>query len=77
MISTILPPAYALVAILILNNNMVAFMGHSPEYSERSAGNIINLLIWVVIIIIPLCVFVVFKLKKKYFDTKKRLYFLW
>jgi len=65
----------AYVQTLFLNGNMEAIMGHQTDYSERTAGNIINLFIWAVIILIPLCVFIFFKIKKKSFHYEKAFVF--
>jgi len=65
----------AYVQTLLLNSNMVTIMGQQTDYSRLSAGNIINLLIWVAIILIPLCVLIVFKARKKEFRYEKAFVF--
>jgi len=57
----------AYVQTLFLNNNMVEIMGQQNEYSELLPANILNLLIWLVIILTPLCIWIIFKKKKKEF----------
>jgi len=61
----------AYVQTLFLNNNMVSIMGQQTFYSERSTGNIINMLIWAAIALIPLSAFIVFKIMKKDFRYEK------
>ena len=65
----ILVAAYA--QTLFLNGNMVAIMGQQTEYSEFVISNIINLLIWVVIVLAPLCIWFLFRVKKKEFGFEK------
>ena len=61
----------AYIQTLFLNGRMVVMMGQHTEYGEISTGNILNLLIWVVIILAPLCTYMIFKLKKKTFRYEK------
>jgi len=61
----------AYVQTLFLNGNMVAIMGQQTEYTEINATNIINLLIWVVIILAPMCIWFLFRAKKKEFRFEK------
>jgi len=61
----------AYIQTLFLNTNMEAIMGQQTHYSERSTGNIINLVIWTAITLFPLCIFACFKIKKKVFKYEK------
>ena len=63
----------AYVQTLFLNGEMIAIAGVENEYSVLSPGNLLNLLIWAVIILAALCVFVVFKIKKKTIRYEKAL----
>ena len=61
----------AYIQTLFLNGNMVAIMGQQTEYSDFTFGNIINILIWVVIVLAPLCIWFLFRMKKKEFRFEK------
>jgi len=61
----------AYVQTLFLNGNMVAIMGQQTEYGVFTFSNIANILIWVAIIIAPLCIWATFKIKKKDFRFEK------
>jgi hypothetical protein len=67
----ILTAAY--IQTLFLNGSMVMITGQQTGYSELSIDNIINMLIWVVILLLPLCLFVFFKIRKKVFHFEKAL----
>jgi len=61
----------AYIQTLFLNGNMVTIMGQQTDYGTLTAGNIINALIWIAIILAPLCIWLVFKVKKKDFRFEK------
>ncbi|MCL2424850.1 MAG: sulfatase-like hydrolase/transferase [Oscillospiraceae bacterium] len=61
----------AYIQTLFLNGNMVAIMGQQTEYGVLTFSNIINALIWFVIIVAPLCIWLLFKVKKKHFRYEK------
>jgi len=65
----------AYVQVLFLNGRMYSITGAQIEYSTLSLQNIINLLIWTVITLLPLCVFFVFQAKQKKFKYEKILTF--
>ena len=57
----------AYVQTLFLNGNMIIIKNQQAAYSEQSAANIVNLLIWAVLTLLPLCIFILYKHKKKEF----------
>ena len=61
----------AYVQTLFLNNRMVVIMGQQTEYSALSVGNVVNILIWGLIVLAPLCIWILFKMKKKEFRYEK------
>jgi len=73
LISGILIAAY--IQTLFLNGNMIMIKNEQTEYSLLTVDNIINLLIWSVITLLPLCIFILLKIKKKVFRVDKVLTF--
>jgi len=67
--------AAAYVQTLFLNSGMEVMMGQHTDYTALSAANILNLLIWAAIILIPLCIYIIFKLKKRAFKYEKAFIF--
>lgn len=61
----------AYIQTLFLNGRMTTIMGQQTDYSGLNPGNIVNLLIWVAIILAPICIWVPFKIKKKEFRYEK------
>jgi len=61
----------AYIQTLFLNNRMVVIMGQQTEYSALSVNNVINALIWITVILAPLCIWLMFKVKKKDFRFEK------
>ena len=67
--------AASYVQTLFLNGKMVEITGQQTLYSERAAGNYINLLIWVTLTLTPLFVYMILKVKKRIFKYEKALVF--
>jgi len=63
----------AYLQTLFLNGNMIEIRGVQTTYSDRSLYNILNMLLWVVVILIPPCIYVLLLMKKKIFRFEKAL----
>ena len=63
--------AYA--QMLLLNSGMTSITGDNANYGSLTPGHIANLLIWVIVTFLPLCVWMVFRAKKKEFKYEKAL----
>ncbi|MCL2221096.1 MAG: hypothetical protein FWC20_02715 [Oscillospiraceae bacterium] len=63
----------AYVQTLFLNSGMIAEAGASPSYSAFTPANIINLVIWAVIALLPIGVWVCMKAAKKNFKVNKAI----
>jgi hypothetical protein len=54
---------------------MTAISGITPEYNILSRSRVANLLVWAVIAFLPLCIWILFKIKKKVFKFDKIIVF--
>jgi len=63
----------AYVQILFLNGDMTAITGAVAEYGKFTTGSIINILLWVIITLMPLGIWVIFKVIKRDFKYEKIL----
>jgi len=63
------------VQILFLNGRMTNITGALAEYGILSFDNFLNLLLWIAITLTPLCLWILFKVKKKEFKYEKALTF--
>ena len=63
--------AYA--QMLLFNSGMTAITGDNANYGSLTPGHIANLLIWVIVAFLPLCVWIVLRAKKKEFKYEKAL----
>lgn len=59
------------IQTLFLNGGMTLITGDKAEYN----GQIINILLWVIVSLLPLCLWIVFKIKNKAFHYEKALIF--
>ena len=67
--------AAAYIQLLFMNGNMTGITGASTQHSSLSLNNIVNISIWIVISLLPLCLWIILRVKKKDFKYEKILIF--
>ena len=63
----------AYIQMLFFNGEMVRITGDVSEYSTLTGRHIINMAIWVMVTVFPLCLYLVFRAKRKVFRFEKIL----
>jgi hypothetical protein len=65
----------AYVQMLFLNGGMSLITGDKAGYGVLTPGHLLNLFIWVVVTLLPLCIWIFFRRRKKEFKYEKALIF--